>query len=1711
MDTKNITMLLDNIKEAWDKDHPQSAIVKFNEASELFIKDGDYKGLLVFFKYCLPMSDMLEESMASIIEKEENNIYASGKEPMRALYQMVRALVAQRKYSWEEYRDAKKRAVSHPEELDIPLKEYEWLIEDDGLSIIYGKNKQPIFGHNLLSYIVQQTEQFDQLAKYYDQNNYRDAVCYAECLNLIENHDCDDKNVLNLIEKYKDTPVTIFAIEKMINTYRGGFYYKPIEERNSFLSIIVDQLQTCMKQFPNWPHIEKAAEILEKMTEPEVKIHMDKTVVLPNKPCSVTLERKNVRRVTMSFYRTTIEARKGYHEIRSEVIDKSFNNTPVLKKDYDFELSDKYHWSSSNIEIDPLPSGLYKMVIRADGKICIAEIIQVSQLCLLIESLPKNKKRIAVLDAFTGLPIPFAGVHLRIDEKVAKNKVLKCNEKGETIWDSSSMDVTLYPFLQDDQWSETVRLWDWDSYEYEKIKSKNAGDILTDRSIYRPGQTVHITVVRYRVNESNQVKTIQNENLGITLTQGWESDVLWKKKIKTDDFGIAQTEFRIPDDFEPGSYTLRAGDRPCTRIEIEEYKRPTFKVKLEPYTQPYKIGDTIVVRGKATSFAGVPIANAKVNFETFANTSMWFYRCSTYWNLERYARIALEEYKSGGETITDQEGNFKIEVSLLAEAVDNPKLKDIPLFLDIVTNVDVIDLTGETQSDSISLPLSNRDWVVFAEMLDQMEKAGGFVFTPVVKNPVGCIHECQLRYRVDKGEWHTANSGQKLVIQDVPIGKHMLQLEYDNEKFESEFVIFDNKSSVVPYETDCWEYQSSEVFPEDGSPVIIQVGNSLPDTYILYDIFSGNNLVESGAIKTESGMARRELPYIREYGNGILINFAWVRNQEVQSSSMTIKKPIPKMELNHEWISWQKDYTPGGHVKWIARIKNSDGQFVPTNTIAVVYDKALDELGPHSWSQFGPRLDWNLPRTEWKQYNISSLTKHWSVGDSPYDDEIAYECCSPCCITSGSPKRGWCNKMDFGGGDGYYPEEKGIRSNYTETAYYASNIRTNDKGEIEIEFDLPDTLTTWKLMMVSCTQELHWCFVEEEFISKKNLMLTANMPRFLRIGDSTVITAKVTNQTNEMISANVMMELLHTNSQEVMFSDSKTVEIGAGFTIGTSFQFVPEEGIEQYVCRIFADGGTCSDGEERTIPVLSHKAKVTVTHVFDQNGQGLYEMQPQSLFPNDTTGHQLSLDYTNNTLWLAVKAMRGLVKYDKENAISLMTALYSAMLTKHIKEQAVKEPMDIKSAAEIDRLIGLLGKLQHSDGGFSWYKGMPSSEYITTEVLMHLSRLSSIIPLPKKPNEMMEKGFLFVDKSMKKIIKKLKESEKAGETVSMPSFTMLQHLYNCAISGRIVGKRNQEDFNYLVSLLLQDVHRQTIYEKAMSAVILEYVGKREQALDYVESLCQYTKTYDNRGRSFKTSRATYSWYSYKIPTHVAAMEAIYHVCPDKQQILVEMQKWLLNEKRTQTWETPIDSVNAVHALLLGNVDILHEDMLTSISVDDRKLEFNAEGKEGHVHAELKPNTQLITFNKESKGLAWGSVYANFLQPLSDVAANGSGMTIKREIIANKEELHVGDRITVKLTCTCDRNYDMVEIVDSKAACMEPVHQLSWFDSFKNVAPHDTKVVYSYYGMAEGIYSMETEFWLDRPGTYEIGLATIQCAYAPEFHATCPSQKLVVLP
>ena len=339
---------------------------------------------------------------------------------------------------------------------------------------------------------------------------------------------------------------------------------------------------------------------------------------------------------------------------------------------------------------------------------------------------------------------------------------------------------------------------------------------------------------------------------------------------------------------------------------------------------------------------------------------------------------------------------------------------------------------------------------------------------------------------------------------------------------------------------------------------------------------------------------------------------------------------------------------------------------------------------------------------------------------------------------------------------------------------------------------------------------------------------------------------------------------------------------------------------------------------------------------------------------------------------------------------------------------------------------------------------------------------------------------------------------------------MLQYLYSSSLIKRTISKRVKENYDYLIKLLLGDVHEQTIYEKAMTSVVLEVHGYRQKAQLYAESLRQYTRLDAVRGRSFRTCRATWSWMSYKIPSHVMGMEALYRLCPTDKQTIKEMQLWLLQEKRTQNWDTPIDCLNAVYALLLDADDYLHDDRMPEVLIDHQPLLVETTGREKYVRKEMPSTVKEVTLNKSSKGLSWGAIYASFLQPIKEVKSSGNDISINRQILNPKEEYHVGDRIRIRLNIQCKRNFDLVEIIDSHAACVESVEQLSWNDSFVHVSPLDKETRYYYHGFSEGTHSIETEYYITRSGVYEIGLSTVKCLYAPECQATCKSEQIIVM-
>ena len=319
-------------------------------------------------------------------------------------------------------------------------------------------------------------------------------------------------------------------------------------------------------------------------------------------------------------------------------------------------------------------------------------------------------------------------------------------------------------------------------------------------------------------------------------------------------------------------------------------------------------------------------------------------------------------------------------------------------------------------------------------------------------------------------------------------------------------------------------------------------------------------------------------------------------------------------------------------------------------------------------------------------------------------------------------------------------------------------------------------------------------------------------------------------------------------------------------------------------------------------------------------------------------------------------------------------------------------------------------------------------------------------------------------------------------------------------------------------LLKKDIKNQTIYEKAMTAVILLRQGDVQKAQNYVKSLKEYTVYTEEMGRYYDTRRAGYSWFSYKIPTEVAAIEAIKYVTPNDTKTIDEMRRWLLQEKRTQLWDTPINSVNAIYAFLFDHTDLLASQEPTVLAIDQKQVELpKATAGVGYVKTAIQdPKGSEFTATKTSTGTSWGAVYAQFMQKTSEVEDAQSGITVKREIFVGNSKLStqnsplkVGDRIKVRITITSTRDLDFVQVLDRRAACMEPVRQLSGYYNGAYCSPKDFSTNYYYYGIAKGKHVLETEYYIDRAGVYETGTCTVQCAYSPEYRATAKSETLII--
>lgn len=1029
-------------------------------------------------------------------------------------------------------------------------------------------------------------------------------------------------------------------------------------------------------------------------------------------------------------------------------------------------------------------------------------------------------------------------------------------------------------------------------------------------------------------------------------------------------------------------------------------------------------------------------------------------------------------------------------------------------------------------------------------------------------------------------EYASSSASSSLVWKS---GVHQLEAICGQDTLQQKFTLFSMKDTHPVEPTTEWYYQTAKTFPRDGKPVYIQVGSSENGAHIVYSIIAGNKLLEKGVWELGDSIVTLPFTYKEEYASGIVLNYSFVKQGKCYTRMMSIARPLPEKKLNIAWKTFRNRLTPGQKEEWTLKITTPDGKPAKAQLMSVLYDKSLDQITPHFWNfslgfyQSLPNSYWEDNLTFRSLYlNGVYPTKYYDERGLDVDkfdgkyfsyyaymqavelsklerssggtvesvriqkDELVQEEAKVIRIRGSKMTRvaaaaPSADKVfdvveempQFAGGSGsdaeQFLDQVQVRENLNETAFFYPALESDNNGNVAIRFTLPESVTTWKFIGLAHDKEMRNGLLVDEAVAQKTVMVQPNMPRFLREGDKSTIVVKLFNSSDKKVSGNTRMQILDPETNKVVWQKTQNYSIDAEGSATISFDVQGlKEGV--YINKVVAAGNGYSDGEQHYLPVLSNRELVVNTLPITLHQKGEQSFDLSKLFldkegkqAKETEEAKVTVEYTNNPSWLMIKALPAISNPDDEDAISLMSAIYANTVTTYIQKNLSLETNRLQNQVE------KLRKLQNNDGSFSWWKGMKGSRYMTTAVAEMMVRLNAIAGTQKSISKMLTSAINYLSWQTAREVREMKKMEEKKHKVS-PSEQALHYLYILSMDGRKMKENFEQDQAYLLDKMSKMISDFTIYGKARAAVVLarnsqQNAAYREKAGEYLQSVNEYAVYREEMGRYYDTRKALYSWRNYKIPTQVSVIEAMQMLKPNDKQTIEELQRWLLMSKRTQVWDTPVNTVDAVYAFMKGNESNWSRKAENAVlKLDGKLLPMPQDSTTlGYVKTEKPGKASKLSIDKKSDYTSWGAVYAEFKQPISEIGSMESGIKVRRVIVPaesqgkGKAQAKVGEKVKVTLLITADRDYDFVQITDKRAACLEPVNQKSGYQWGIGcyVSPRDHATNFYFDRLSKGMHIVEMEYYVDRKGDYQSGTCTAECTYSPEFGGRTEAYELKV--
>jgi hypothetical protein len=697
----------------------------------------------------------------------------------------------------------------------------------------------------------------------------------------------------------------------------------------------------------------------------------------------------------------------------------------------------------------------------------------------------------------------------------------------------------------------------------------------------------------------------------------------------------------------------------------------------------------------------------------------------------------------------------------------------------------------------------------------------------------------------------------------------------------------------------------------------------------------------------------------------------------------------------------------------------------------------------------------------------------------------------------------------------------------------------------------------------------------------------------VRRSDKLVLSANVINLTDKVQTASVQFEMIDpATEKQIQLKDAapKTVTLAANETKAVEWELTEFSPYELVTCKVVARAGDFSDGEQKYLPVLPDKVLVTESMPLVIRGNQTRTFNFESLLKNGSKvdTKNLSVEFSSNPAWYAVQALPTIATPENDNALDYFIAYYANSLAGFIansnpkiaatfdrwkkaggsreallsnlekntelKNMLLEETpwvMAAKDETEQKRQIALLFdlnmqknqaqqyldkliSLQLPSGGFTWFKGMPESRYITQEIVLNLARLnkmtkSDLLTAYRLP---LTAALSYLDMEIARDFDNLKKYNKNyNKEMSIDNMQLFYLHLRSEYPNIPIEKPAQEAVKFYTAQSEKYWTNLTLYGKAMMAVVAQRNGKTQVANDILKSLKENALKTDEFGMYWAKNTSGYFWNERPIAVQAAIIEAFAEVSKNPADV-DEMKIWLLKQKQTQRWDSPMATVDAIYALLHQGSDWLANDGSVKIKVGNTLLQpASTEAGTGYFK-ETIPTTDVrsemgkVAVSKTDAGIGWGAMYWQYYQDLDKVTGQGGALKITKKLFVEKmtstgktmlpveqTKLVKGDKVITRLVITTDRNLEFVALKDLRASCFEPVNQRSgceWKEGvcyYQTTKDASTQFFFSY--LPKGTYVFEYELWANAAGEYTSGIASVQCLYAPEFVSHTGGERIKI--